>query len=857
MKEFYTNIRQYGNNLLYRGYDASGNALLKKIPYAPTIYAQCPETEKDKECYDGTPLKAMSFDSINSAKDHLKDFSNVQNVKHYGNSLFSCAYIAETFAGELEFDVKAINKCFFDIEVNSANGFPDPFIAKEEVTSIAYKDAKKNIMYVWSCEKWGKFDSENLKHISKDELTFEIVSYAYENEKKMLLSFVNFIQLNPPDILSGWYSRHFDIPYLVNRLQNLFGPSVMKKLSPWKIVNTRTNRVKQFGTLKTVTTYDIVGVSELDYRDLYMKYTYSKEPSYSLDYITKKHLKVGKMEYEGTLTDLLQNDYQTYCEYNIIDTHRIHQLDTKLQFLDLIIDVTYSGKVPEYTDSLGTVKYWEILIYQHLHDKGIIPEIKEYENGDEYFKFEGGYVKEPLTGQHRWVVSFDLASLYPNIIRQVNIGPETKITRLDIDHMDFVNELLKTSDILKQYGDVSIAGNGALYRKDFQSFLSELMEKFFNKRKVFKKKMFETEHLLLKTDSNSEDYRTMKTLHGVYKIKQLSTKILINAAYGALGNKYFQYFDIDNASAVTLTGQTFIKTSVNKINEYMTKVTKKDKDFVIAVDTDSLYIDFSDIVDTLMKGETDPQIITEKLDIICKKKFEPMFADIFKNMFTYMNHKDLTMAMEREIIADKAVWTGKKRYAMNVYDKEGVRYQEPEMKIMGLEVVKSSTPLVVRDRLEESLSIILRKDENTLHNFVRDFKKEFFMMSPEQIAFPRGTNEIAKWVDGVTGQYNSGIPIHVRAALVYNKLLTEKNLTDKYDLIRAGDSILFLYLKMPNILKENVFAFLGEYPKETNIARFIDYELQFEKTFLDPLKAITDEIGWKCEKENDLKGIFF
>ena len=295
----------------------------------------------------------------------------------------------------------------------------------------------------------------------------------------------------------------------------------------------------------------------------------------------------------------------------------------------------------------------------------------------------------------------------------------------------------------------------------------------------------------------------------------------------------------------------------SRMNDYLNEILKSElKQRVIYSDTDSIYITLDDLVQKVLPNEQDDYKVVDFLDNVVKAKLEPFIIAEYEKLFKYMNHYENHMVMEREVISNVAIWTGKKRYFMNVQDNEGVRYNPPKFKVMGIEVVKSSTPLVCRDKLGEALKIILNGTEDSFIEFIGDFKKEFMKLKPEEIAFPRGTNDLDKWLN-TNGSFKSGCPIHVRGVLVHNKEITEKNLLNDYNIINAGDKILFLYMKLPNTIKQNVFSFVGEMPHELNLERYVDYELQFTKTFLDPLVNIAEIIGWKTEESNDIRDLLF
>ena len=860
---FYTNIRQYGSNILYIGYE-NGERVQRKLSFSPTLYTYDANStsQSDHTSIEGKILQPIKFESIQDAKDFIKSYNDVSGFDIFGIDKFNYEYIAKNFVGDILYDILKIRTFYLDIEVFSGNGFPNTEEAKEKITAITIYDTKTKKFIVWGEENspGGKYTP----HLSNVEFK------SFDNEIDMLNDFVAFWSTNYPDIVTGWYSRGFDIPYLINRIRRIVGEKTMKKLSPWGIVNEKKSNIKRFNQTVEETSYDIYGINELDYLDLYKKYTYTTSESFKLGDIAQKHLGETKVEFDGSLNQLYESDYQKYIEYNIRDVGLVHKLEGKLKFIELIVEVAYAGKVATFNDALGTVKYWEILIYNHLYEKNQHPPLK-FQGGTKFNQYEGAFVKEPIVGEHKWVCSLDLTSLYPSIIRQVNIGPETLIEteslpqELKLLLSDITPEKLITKEIdlsiLKKY-DYSVSGNAKLYSKTKQSFLSELMEKFFKKRKEYKKQMIEYEKLFEQT--HDPKYENLAIIYGV---KQLAMKILINAAYGAVGNTYFQYYSIDNAEAVTVTGKVVIRWIERKLNSYIGKLLKDDshdeflnpnfgkfKDRIVYIDTDSVYISFDDLVTKLGMENSDKVKVVNFIDRLIQEKIEPFVKDSYQELYEYLNNFDNHMDMKREIISDKAVWTGKKRYFMNVYDKEGVRYEVPELKVMGIEVVKSSTPAICRDKLEQCLKIILREDNETLISYIENFRAEFYKLDAKYIAFPRSVNEISKFVNNK----DLSVPMHVRAAINHNKLLQEHNLTKKYETILDGNKIKFVYLKLPNTLQDNVIGFSDTLPKEFKLEKYIDYETQFDKAFLAPLKAITDLINWKTYYENTtLQSMFF
>jgi DNA polymerase elongation subunit (family B) len=491
---------------------------------------------------------------------------------------------------------------------------------------------------------------------------------------------------------------------------------------------------------------------------------------------------------------------------------------------------------------------WDNIIYTYLKKRDIVIPPKNKTQKDE--KYAGAYVKEPIPGMYDWVVSFDLNSLYPHLIMMYNISPETL---LEEKHPTVsVDKILNQSLNFEMYKDYSVCANGAMFRKDVRGFLPELMEKIYNERVIFKKKMLAAEQEYEKT-KNKELVKEIARCNNI----QMARKIQLNSAYGAIGNQYFRYYKLANAEAITLSGQVSIQWIMNRVNSYLNKILKSgDADYVIASDTDSLYINMGPLVDNVFKGrEKTTQSIVSFLDKVCQVEFEKYIESSYQELADYVNAYEQKMYMKRECIAERGIWTAKKRYILSVWDSEGVRYEEPKLKIKGIEAIKSSTPAPCRKLLKESFNIMMSGTEDDMINFIDTCREKFKKLSPEQIAFPRSASDVQKYSSS-SDIYIKGTPIHVRGALLFNYYVKQNKLSNKYSLIQNGEKIKFVYLKKPNIIHENVVSFIQEFPKELNLDKYIDYELQFEKAFLEPLKIILDTIGWSVEKTVNLE-LFF
>jgi DNA polymerase elongation subunit (family B) len=513
-----------------------------------------------------------------------------------------------------------------------------------------------------------------------------------------------------------------------------------------------------------------------------------------------------------------------------------------MKLIELVYTLAYSSKI-NYEDVFSPVRMWDAIIFNYLYERKIAIPLKE-ENGKSEV-FEGAYVKDPIVGPHKWVASFDLNSLYPHLIMQYNMSPETLTdTRIDTN----VDKLLTKTPMNVPVG-LSTSGNGWCYTKDKKGFLPALMEEMYNNRSKFKKQM-------LKAEQEYEHNKDPQLVKDISRLKnlQMAMKIALNSAYGAIGNKYFRYYDLRIAEGITLSGQLSIRWMANKLNDFMNKTLKSDdKDYVIAIDTDSIYLTLEDLVEKVCVDKT-PEEKIAFMDKTCEKVLQPFIDGGYQELSEYMNAYGQKMQMKREVLADKAIWVAKKRYVLNVHNSEGVQYAKPKIKVMGLEMVKSSTPAVVRKKLKDALEVILHKDQSALQTFVKEFKRDFTSLSVNDVSFPRSVSSLKEYTG--TPIYKKGTPIQVRGALLFNHYLKMKGLTRKYEPITNGNKIKFVYLRTPNPINENVISFNNVLPKEFGLDDYINYDLQFEKTFLDALNIVIEPLGWHAEEKASLESFF-
>ena len=826
---FYKNVIEHRGKLLVRGIH-EGKEYKNKIDFQPTLYG-ISQDETEFKTLKGQNLKPIQFGSISKAREFKKSY-NTDNSPLYGMDRYQYQYIANEYPEDMQFDKDQIKIFTVDIECSAENGFPDIENPTEELLAITVKNQSNKQIITWGT---GEFKTD------RPDITY----IRCKSEKSLIMEFMKFWIKNYPDVITGWNTKFFDIPYLFNRIRNLVDEKVLKRFSPWNLVERETIVVRG----RPQTHYNIFGISMLDYLDLYQKFIPTKQESYKLDYIGKVELGKGKdeMPYD-TFREWYTKDFQSFIDYNIQDVEIVDGLEDKLKLIELVLTMAYEAKV-NYTDVFSQVRMWDMLIYNYLKKDNIM--IPPKEDNIKEDKYDGAYVKDPITGMHNWIVSFDINSLYPHLIMQYNISPEkiigVKSSGVSVDKL--LNHATPLTH-LKTEG-ACITPNGAMFKTDSPGFLPRLMESMYNDRVKFKTLAFQAKKEYQKT-KDPAIAREISRCHNI----QWAKKIALNSAYGAIGNQYFRYYDVRQATAITSSGQFVIRFIEKNVNEYINKILKThDKvDYIVASDTDSIYLTLDKLVEATCKNKSKADTL-KFLNKVVNSRIEPFIDKCFAELADYTNAIKQKMVMKREVIADKGIWTAKKRYMLNVLDEEGITFEEPKLKIMGIEAVKSSTPEVCRGNIKQAIKLIMTKGEDELQAFVANFKKEFYQMSAEQISFPRSCNNLRKYKDS-NSIFIKGTPIHVKGALIYNHQLKQFKLHKKYPLIQEGDKIKFLKLKEANPFKFDVVSYVTKLPSEFKLQQYIDYDVMFQKTFLDPMSFILNSIGWTYEKKASLEAFF-
>lgn len=826
--EFYTSVHPIGDRIFIRGVE-NGKRYQRKLDFSPTLYVTSKKPSKWKTL-EGSFVDEVNPGTIKDTREFIKRYEGVQGFDVYGNSNYAYQYISDNYSHDVNWDMEQIKVFTIDIETSTENGFPDIKSANEEILLITVKEL--------STKRIITFGSKTYVNPRED-----VIYVNCKDEQALLTQFLEFWSKSHPDVITGWNTDFFDMPYLIRRIERELGDGESNKLSPWGYVNERKTFIKGNEEIH----YDIVGIAQLDYLELYKKYTYSKQESYRLDYIADQELGDKKKVNPGeSFKDFYTNHWQQFVDYNIHDVELVDKLEDKMRLIELHLTMAYNAKI-NFEDVYSQVRMWDTIIYNHLRKKGIVVPAKSYSGKDS--QFEGAYVKDPIIGLHKWMASFDLNSLYPHLIMQYNISPETLTSeKISVTVDKLLNQEIDTTYVKQR--DLALTANGWTYTKEFKGFMPELMEQMYKNRSKFKKQMLVIQQEYEKDKSKKHLLKDISRLNNL----QMAMKIALNSAYGAMGNQYFRYFDIRMAEGITTSGQLSIRWMANKLNAFMNKTLKTEgKDYVVAIDTDSIYLTLETLVEKMCEGKTDEQKI-RFMDKICEDVFQPFIDSGYQELADYMNAYSQKMQMKREVLADKGIWTAKKRYILNVHNSEGVQYAKPKIKVMGLEMVKSSTPAVIRDKLRDSIEVILRGNQADLQNYIMEFRKEFDKLPVEEIAFPRGVNGMKQYAGSPI--YSKGTPIHVRGALLFNHYTKKMGLDKKYQPIRDGDKIRFVYVRKPNKFQEDVIAFSQELPPEFELHSYIDYDKMFEKVFTDALQIIIGSLGWSTSEQSSLEDFF-
>ena len=810
----------------------------QKFKFQP--YGYLPNQNGAYQALDGTRVDRVS----GVLKDNPNSYESDLNAET--RTLIDLYY-------ESDVPSKGHRNFFFDIEVDISQKLPTPEEADCKITSIAYLDKITG-------------DREVLVLDEKRRLTKKLdTKYSvrvFSDERDLLTYFINKFAEIQPTVITGWNTDRFDIPYLINRIKNTMGAGAVKKLSPAGIVEY----------LKHRNTWKIAGVSSLDYLKLYKNFTYTELPNYRLDTVAKTEVGRGKIEYDGDLNDLFETDINKFIEYNMVDVDLVHDIDEKLQLINLARTICHKGHVP-YEDVFYSSRYLDAAAIVDLKRNGFVAPNKEFRFIEEETAADalaGAYVMPPIPGLYKWIYDLDLTSLYPSIIMTLNISPETKIGVIkNWDELDmlqvgaFGTLVVKGSEIeiddvhawLKE-NNYTIASNGAVYETSKKGFLPEILAKWFDERVLYKNKRDEYE-------VGSDDYK-------FYDALQLTQKVLLNSFYGVLGLKTFRFHDLDNAGAITATGQSIIKFSAKAINKYYQNITGTDHflngngqkaEYSFYTDTDSTFVSSLPILQKRYPGfdETDEAFMIEKTNEVASEvqKHVNAMYDIYADRFH--NTKSHRFQIKQEYVAKSGLWIAKKRYAQWVIFKEGKPTNKLDVK--GLDVVRSSFPEDFKQIMKDTLWYILKeKNKTETTDLIMNFKHRLKDSTILNVMKNSGVKNITKYIKGREpfGPYMSGTPAHVKSAINYNDLITRSG-TKVFAPLIDGEKVKWAYLTT-NPYGFDTMALRG-YEDPPEIIEFVETYIDRNKIFERELKGKIDDfyasLGWDSLPVNNNVNKFF
>ena len=864
----YTSFFRRGNKVYIRELvQGQTEREMRTIDYMPYLYIPCSESESNTKYKNlaGQHLKEVQFQSISS----LRAYTDSVNGSLYGYPRHEYACVDNEYpTEEITYNFNDLRVVYLDIEVNSDTHYSS--VENPDQAVILMQLQMGEMCYILGTKFYESYDDKLIYIQCKDEVD-------------MLKKFVRLFRKLDPDIISGWNSSGYDIPYLKTRCDMLEIPDVFKRLSPFNQINESDEIV--FG--KPQLRVELMGIQHLDYIHLIKKFDLKKYENYKLGTVAQEILKKTKVEFEGSLSDLYVTDYNEFVRYGLVDTQLVKEIEDEKNLIQLVVMVAYMDKV-NFVDSYSQVRMWDnkFMVYLKHHYNVQVPYVIAKESSDfeeeEEGKFEGAYVFEPIPKKYSNIMSDDVQSLYPSIIIASNASPETYRGNHDKNVEFFLQDQTEYQKYLKE-NDYSSLANGSVFSRKKQGFVPEIIDSVFRMRVKAKEVMTQAKkdaaviekelqkrgvHLEFSSKTDIELKAMLVDLYtiaSINKIKQNALKVKINSAYGALGNPYFRFYQRDIAEGITLTGQTLLKTVIPQLNILLEKF-HSDANWakVIYGDTDSIYYSLDGVVQKYVPATATIEERVEFMDRFHKKYIQPVIAMHTQSLHDKLNVFENRLKFVRDVIADTGIFLAKKRYMLQVWDAEGVRYAEPEQKLMGIDAVKSSTPKYCREKIKQAIDIMFNHNNDELIDFLVATEREFKKLPVEQIAFPRGISDIEKYTiesaandffgdeNDATIEAKKGCPIHVKASIFHNKLLMEKGLDTRVPLITNGDKIKFCYLKNPNPIANNSIAFDDKLPVEFGLHKYLDYKLQYEKSFLDGIKAITNVIGWTTERNNAL-----
>ena len=846
-------------------WDEDGNRVSYDIPYQPYYYVETNiKRPDDKISLYNTSLRKVEFpnqyrrrESIEKQIQSSRSSGVTKPVRVFENINTLQQFLIDRYWDQNatpEFSVHPIKLLFVDIETYSPDAFPNPSLANDTVNVITVYDSIDKHFYTWGLGKYKPKDKD--------------VTYVNcSSERELLVNFIDYIKSDYPDILSGWNSELFDIPYLVNRIQRVLGDDASKSLSPVNVIYSR-ELVSQFG--KYNTRWHIKGMSCVDYLDVYKKFSQGLRPSYKLDAIGEYELGEKKIDYGSTnLASLSKDDWELFVDYNIQDVRLLVKMEQKLQYLELLRMLAYTG-LTMFENAMGTLNVITgAAVIEARKNNLVVPTFAKHPQT--VGKYEGAYVGEPTKGFQDCIVSFDVNSLYPNIMISLNLSPETKMGTFEVsDDKIIVHKVKGQPNTLTQKNflkvieeqNLSVSKARVMFTQDKKGIFPTIVDNFYKERTKIRRKMNKLKKELSELDDNDERYSELEDQINKLHIKQFTIKIFINTVYGYFGNKHAPMGDIDISRSITLTGQAVIKQSTKSLTEFVKeKCNLTDNDlenspFVVYNDTDSVYITIKPLIDRLgLKFKTKTGRVTKEVLALVREIENHLNIKIKKWGEIALNSSDCRFEFKRESICDVGLFLQKKRYILRVLDDEGISVNK--FKYTGVEVVRTTMPKAIKPYVKKIIETMLDTKDFSETNKVLNEAYEIFRLLPlEDVAFVMGISKYKVKSDGGIEcdgfKTYKGMPIHVKSAYYYNLLLERNNLLNKYETIGSGDKVRYFYVKQPNKYGIKSMAYKYYFPKEFKSDIEPDLELMFNKIIYSVIERLYECVDWKPRKPGEL-----
>jgi DNA polymerase elongation subunit (family B) len=828
-------------------WDENGKRVTAKSTYEPYIYLET-NNAPDAMSLFNTKLKKKRFKNQYDRSRYLKDNKVVRVFENFGvyQQFLLDAYWQEN--EKPEFTKHQLKVHFIDIETYSPDAFPNPQDPCDTINIITIFDTLSKKFYSWGLKPY-------------TAKTPDVIYVACKSEEELLRKFVDFFSNDYPDILSGWNSEFFDVPYVINRVSKILGEDAMKRLSPASSLRSRTFMGK-YG--KEQTKWHIEGLSCVDYLDIYKRFCQTLRESYKLDAIGEIELQERKVDYgDQNLTDLADNNWELFVDYNIQDVNLLVRLEQKLQYIQLLRMIAYAG-LTTFEGALGSLSVITGLcsIRARLKDKRIPTFVKDVKEGT---KNAGAYVADPQKGFQEHIVSLDANSLYPNTMITLNLSPETKVGKIidktdkdiTIKHINgqtFTLSHEKFAAFVKQE-EIAISRAKILFTQKEKGVIPDTIDYYYSKRVEVKKQLTKAKKKLITLQENTQEYKDLQVEVDRLNIRQHTIKILMNTVYGYFGNKHSPLGDDELAESITLTGQAVIKESNRILTDYikantgLTDEYLKENSPIIYNDTDSSYISIKHLVEAKKipvfdkKGNVAPEYYKAVEDIETH-----LNEEIIKWGKSSLSSRDCRLVFKREAIADVGLFLAKKRYVLHTLDVEGIPGKK--FKYTGVEVVRTTMPAPIKPYVKKIIeTMLLTKDYNATNKIFNETYEIFKKLPLEDIAFVMGVKGYEKYANRCNGfESVKGMPKHVKAAYYHNILLDRFGIERKYEKMASGDKVRFFEVKKPNSFGLSVIGYKYYYPKEFQSLFEIDYEKMFEKIIYSVIERFYEAVQWTVKK---------